>query len=277
MLIQWGIACGATAEIYIDNLIKKTLKLISTQNNVIFYLGLNSTSNSLAIQTIAEKYKDNAKVIDTKVDNMCPSISHGKTLDYLFSIMIQNNKAYIFSDADICVLLKDWDKHILKDLQEYDIVGVPYPPILNMKMQGFPCAFFIGFNEYISNTFSFCAKLDNSAKLDNGDKFKLEVLEITEDNKHIYKHNKIGTECMLDTSHEVYTKFYEKKMKCYVHIPYNNHVSVKNKDIDVYKIDNGEYLCTHFRKARLKQRKPIDDWIGRVNTHLEKQYDLTSD
>ena len=266
MLIQWGIACGRRAEYFVDNLIKYALMLISDENDVIFYLGINSTSDIKGINEIGEKYKKNVKIINTEVSCENASMSHGSTLDFLHEKMTDNdNNILIFSDADTCILLKHWDIFIVNNLKKYDIIGVSYPNCIKNKAKKYPTAFFICFKNKLNN-FSFKPIISKTQHM-----FNIKYIYVDNSNSKIFKGNKIGDKIMLDTGNEVYMKYNNLNMKYFTEKPYNNPISNNLNSIDLYD----EILLTHFRKARRvsdKHMKYLRKWYSRINKFINEKY-----
>ena len=267
MSIQWSMACGKYAEYFVDKLISIALKLSSKEYKIQFNLGLNSTSNIEEINKLSIKYADNVVIYDTQVDDTNPSLSHSKTLDYIHNKLPTSALYYIYSDADVCILRKDWDKFLEKDLESNDIVGVEYSNLKPQKAYGFPTAYFMATKILLTNL-SFKPKM----RLLNN-KLCLEEIKVDEANKHIYKHNTVGDVLILDTGHEIYTKYFDKRMRCYNIMGYKNEISRGNKDIDFYYT----IYLSHYRKARIRIDKDIQkvkSWYNHIDNFLTRKYSV---
>jgi len=256
-MIHWGIACGPRSEEFLPALLSYA-DYFTTSQKIRLLLGLNSSSNVSAVKSCLEgleleyiKYE----LVETGVTENQPSLSHSCTLDVLYGMM-PTSSLRIISDADICLLMPGWDTYLGNLSSEYIFTGVEYPTGLHhTKVFGYPTAFFLVIAPGFDEELSFRASLEN--------------LTVTEENKHIFPGNGIGEQLLLDTGHQIYTKWWKLPQLTFHPDQYINAISNGNTSIDLYLTPEGKPLITHFRKARRASTIDISAWYQRIKKAVE--------
>lgn len=266
--IQYGIACGPKSEKLIYFLIKTFILTVNNINNFEFLLGITQFVDEQLLKKMLSVYENDVKIKYINCKNTLPigSMSHGTTLDILFSNM--TSKFGIVSDCDVAFLMKNWDETFKNKLNDnIIIIGTEYEPyyrksnnIVINKYKNFPCAYFCFFLvdklralnlswKPHANINIFLNKIKTNS-LTREDPTSFGCIEINSNNQNIFHPVNNGNLLLMDTGIELILKIKPTNYK-YITLKFDSKTfkKLKSAQIQEYTFNNIPFL-THFKKCR---------------------------
>ena len=196
-LLQIGIPCGFNSEKYAEFLIETCDKTISDEVEIQYLLSVNNSDVNVDFLRNIKTDKSKKVFIYNKTNSS--GLGHGKNLDFLLTKI--NSELGAILDADIAFLKKGWDKYLLPQIKNKNvIIGAEYD---GEKYKNFPNAIGCFFKTKILKkcNISFTPKQTFMSRLLNTYKTKKIKVNSNEMSK-IYSVNK-GSSIYLDTGYQL--------------------------------------------------------------------------